>query len=105
MDTLETAENQEFLPPGDGAVSASGKPRTLKIIGNGWHPLTKVLDAETGEDIGLQLGVQRIEYRIGDEGAYPRARLILELLCPVIIEIAPEASEITRPEPRVSRSG
>jgi len=71
------------------APDTSARERTLKVVGSGEHHLTKILDAESGEDIGIQFGVSRIEYRIGDSDAYPKGRLILELLSPVIIEIAP----------------
>lgn len=72
------------------AQDAADRRRTLLIVGTGWHCLTKVLDASNGEDIGAQLGISRIEWRVGDSDAYPRARLIFEVLCPVIIEINPD---------------
>ena len=52
-------------------------------------PPSKILDADSGEDVGIRFGVGQIEYRIGDKDAFPMGRLILELTCPVIIEIAP----------------
>ena len=67
--------------------------RTLKIIGTGEHHLTKVLDADTGENIGAQLGISRIEWVSGDPASYPRARLILEVLCPVIFELKPSSED------------
>ena len=70
------------------SAQTSGR-RTLRVVGTGEHHLTKIIDADTGEDIGIRYGVSRIEYRIGDKDAYPEPRLILELLCPVIIEINP----------------
>lgn len=62
-------------------------PRTLRIVGTGAHHLTRVYDADTGEDIGSQLCIERIQYEIGDPANYPKARLIIEIGCPVILEI------------------
>lgn len=61
--------------------------KSLKIVGTGEHHLTKVLDAETGEDLGIKYGICKIEYIIGDKGAFPKGRLVLELSCPVIMDI------------------
>lgn len=56
------------------SAQTSGR-RTLRVVGTGEHHLTKIIDADTGEDIGIRYGVSRIEYRIGDKDAYPEPRL------------------------------
>lgn len=72
--------------------------RTLKILGNGYHHIGKVLDAETGEDLGAQLGIRRMEYRIGDKDGYPNPVLVLEVSCPVIFEHDPKLEAEIRGE-------
>lgn len=43
--------------------------RTLRIVGSGNYADTQVFDAETGENISLDLGIFRIEYKIGPDAA------------------------------------
>lgn len=67
------------------------KPITVKLEGTGEHPFTKVLNAETGENIGIMLGVVAAHVKIGGHDGYPRPRLVLELDCPVELDLKTEA--------------
>lgn len=61
--------------------------RKLKVIGNGSHPLTRVIDADTGEDIGAQLGASRVSVQIGGGPNFPAPTLVLEITQPFDIEL------------------
>ena len=71
----------------EGAKHADPR-RTLKIVGTGNRNFTRVLDAETGEDLSLQLGIFRIDYGIGPNKDH-EATLTVALSCPVIFDIGP----------------
>jgi hypothetical protein len=55
-------------------------------VGDGSHSLTKVLDHETGEDIGRSLGISSVSYRM----EMGQGVLILEVQGPFIIDIKPD---------------
>jgi hypothetical protein len=62
--------------------------RKLRIESRGIQYGTRLLDAETGEDIGKQLGLSAVHWSVGGS-AGALARVTLELAGPVEIVVQP----------------
>lgn len=69
--------------------------RKLKVIGNGSHPLTRVIDADTGEDIGAQLGASRVSVQIGGGPNFPAPTLVLEITQPFELELLTAGDQLS----------
>ncbi len=78
------------IGPGELAQRPKSPIRSIRLQGTGHHALTNVIDAETGENLAKAYGITSVRLEISSEHDNGRPRLILELRCPIVVDLTGE---------------
>lgn len=64
----------------------SGERSGIRLTGRGDGVTTRILDALTGEDLGVRYGIREVQLKVSGSDGLGSA-LVLELGCPVVAEL------------------
>ena len=67
-------------------------PVPVRITGDGSHPVTKIFDGETGEDLAKRYNIQSFALEAGGTH-FPGPVLVLRLYGPLVIDLLSDTAD------------